>query len=388
MPSGLKAKLRAMNGAAAPAPAAQPSRGGLLCLRHRHDLPPELLELSGTSLRRIGWTQGAFDARRCLFLDTETTGLSRGAGTVAFLVGVGYVEGEAFTVEQLMMRDYPDEPELIDRLADLMDRFDCVCTFNGRTFDMPLLETRFTMNRMRHRWREMENLDLLPPARRTWKLRLRSCRLSRVEEQVLGLIRQDDLPGSEVPRRFFDYLKTGDMSLLEDILRHNEQDIATMPALLVKLCQAYEAPERLTHRMDQYSVGVALERQGEWKAAREVYRISAIPAPLGTLEQLRGERIPAMANWRIYHIERRSGRTEAMLKTLEDMLARGQMKPEVLVELSKFWEHRRHDCARALEHARQALGCARNEAQREEIDQRIRRLERKLTMEDEKHGTV
>ena len=86
---------------------------------------------------------------------------------------------------------------------------------------------------MRHRWREMKNLDLLYPSRRTWKLRLGSCRLSHLEEVVLGMPRENDLPGKEVPQRYFDFLKTGDISLLEDIVRHNRQDIATLAVLLV-----------------------------------------------------------------------------------------------------------------------------------------------------------
>lgn len=376
MASGLRAKLKAM-GAASPAPKQEVRRGGLMVTTERRDIEPGLLSLSGTGLRRIGWNGHVFDARRCLFLDTETTGLSGGAGTVAFLVGVGFVEGDAFVIEQYLMRDYADEPELIDRLANRMDGFDCVCTFNGKTFDMPLLDARFTMCRMRHRWRDLPNLDLLHPARRTWKLRLGSCRLGRLEEMVLGMARVDDLPGSEVPQRYFDFLKTGDLSLLEDILRHNRQDIATLAALLVRLCGIYDEPERLTDRKDLFSVGKALERQGELRPARELYRVSAIPAPAGTLSALSSEKVAGMANWRIYLIERRSGNTEGMRMILEQMLVRGQMVCTVQTELSKLYEHRVGDCQKALRHAREARRiCTTDEA--EALDKRIARLEKKL----------
>lgn len=376
MASGLRAKLKAM-GAASPAPKQEVRRGGLMVTTERRDIEPGLLSLSGTGLRRIGWNGHVFDARRCLFLDTETTGLSGGAGTVAFLVGVGFVEGDAFVIEQYLMRDYADEPELIDRLANRMDGFDCVCTFNGKTFDMPLLDARFTMCRMRHRWRDLPNLDLLHPARRTWKLRLGSCRLGRLEEMVLGMARVDDLPGSEVPQRYFDFLKTGDLSLLEDILRHNRQDIATLAALLVRLCGIYDEPERLTDRKDLFSVGKALERQGELRPARELYRVSAIPAPAGTLSALSSEKVAGMANWRIYLIERRSGNTEGMRMILEQMLVRGQMVCTVQTELSKLYEHRIGDCQKALRHAREARRiCTTDEA--EALDKRIARLEKKL----------
>jgi uncharacterized protein YprB with RNaseH-like and TPR domain len=356
---------------------AAPRAGGLICTMARLDLEPGLLALSGVGLRRIGWPGRAFDVRKCLFLDTETTGLSRGVGTVAFLVGVGYVEGDHFVIEQYLMRDYSDEAELIDRLANRMDGFDSVCTFNGRAFDMPLLETRFTMCRMRHRWRAMENLDLLQPARRTWKLRLGSCRLARLEELILGMPRASDLPGSEVPRRYFDFLKCGDESLLTDILEHNRQDIATLATLLVKLCAVYAAPQRLTEKRDLFSVGKALETQGELGSARELYRISAIPAPAGTLSALAGEPIAGMANWRLYLLARRSRDFEGMRAVLEQMLSRGQMPSHVHRELSKLYEHHRKDLRCALRHAQEARAlCAPDEVK--ELERRMARLIRKI----------
>jgi len=376
MASGLRAKLKAM-GAAADTPKKEVRRGGLMTYVERRDIEPGLMELPGTGLRRIGWSGRPFDVRRCLFLDTETTGLSGGAGTVAFLVGVGFIEGNALVIEQYLMRDYSDEPELIDRLANRMELFDCVCTFNGKTFDMPLLEARFTMCRMRHRWQEMENIDLLHPARRTWKLRLGSCRLGRLEEMILGLERSGDIPGSEVPQRYFDFLKSGDMSLLEDVIQHNRQDIATLATLLVRLCEIYDDPACLKDKKDLFSVGKALEKQGELKPARELYRVSAVPAPAGTLAALTGERLAGEANWRIYQIERRSGNVEGMKAILEQMKVRGQMPVEVRVELSKLYEHRIRDIRTALRYAREAEALLGNGGA-EDIGNRIARLEKKL----------
>lgn len=378
MASGLRAKLRAIGGTS-PAMPQQPARdGGVICHVQRRDADPRLRQLSPTGLRRIGWNGRAFDPEKCLFLDTETTGLSGGAGTVAFLVGVGYLDGASLTIEQYLMRDYADEPELLVRLADRMEGFDCVCTFNGRTFDMPLLEARFTMARLRHRWRDLEDLDLLPPARRTWKLRLGSCRLARVEELALGLPRGADLPGSEAPKRFFEYLRTGNLALLDEVIEHNRQDIATLATLLVRLCAIYAQPEAVEERRDRFSIGRALERQGELGPARELYRASAIPAPAGTLDALRGDPVAGMANWRIYLIARRSNDIAGMRAALEQMVVRGQMPLQAHVELAKLWEHRLRDFDRALEHARKARTlCAPEEAPA--LDHRIERLERKRT---------
>ena len=380
MASGLRAKLNMMRSSAPVA--ATPRRGGVVCHVSREPLDPAILELPSTGLRRIGWCGPRFDIRRCLFLDTETTGLSGGAGTVAFLVGVGYVEGEALVIEQLMLREYADEPALLDRLGRRMADFDSVCTFNGRNFDMPLLETRFTMNRMREQWKALENLDLLYPSRRAWKLRLGSCRLCNIESEILGMPREDDLPGSEVPARFFQFLKTGEEALLEDIVRHNRQDIATLAKLLVRLCEVNDRPELLSDQRDLFSMGKSLERQGELKTARELYRASARPRPAGTLAALSGERIAGSANWRLYGLCRKSGDWTGAEEVLLQMLRRRQMPGTVCVELSKLWEHRRRNYPKALEYALQSEKYPDGEPA-ELLAKRLDRIRRKMTQHTE-----
>ncbi|MBQ3424659.1 MAG: ribonuclease H-like domain-containing protein [Clostridia bacterium] len=344
--------------------------------------------LSPVGLRRIGWCGGPFDIERCLFLDTETTGLSGGAGTVAFLVGVGLVEGGELVIEQYMLREYSDEPELIHRLSGRMAGFDAVCTFNGRNFDMPLLKARFIMCRMQALWRDLEDLDLLYPARRAWKLRLGSCRLSRLETEVLGMSREGDLPGSEVPARFFEYLKHGDERLLEDVLAHNQQDIATLATLLIRLCSLNDKPAQIEDQRDQYSMGRSLERQGELKPAGEMYRLSARPRPAGTLAALTGEHVAGMANWRLYLLCRRNGDWTGALEVLEQMLRRRQRMGAVCTELSKLYEHRFKDYGRALEYALRSAE-HRDAEDADRLERRISRLQGRIERQtEERHGTV
>ena len=383
MPSGLQAKLNRMKTALPQTPARR--SGGLVCRVSRMPVDPAIHDLPAAGLRRIGWAGPRFDVRRCLFLDTETTGLSHGAGTVAFLVGVGWVEDDELVIEQTMLRDYADEPELIDRLAGRLAGFDCVCTFNGRTFDMPLLQARFTMCRMRDRWRDVENLDLLFPARRTWRLRLGSCRLADLERAILGTPREDDLPGSEVPARFFEFMKTGDESLLADIVDHNRQDIATLAALLIRLCEVNDKPERLTDQRDQFSVGRALERQGELGAARELYRVSAVPRPAGTLAALGGDRVAGLANWRLYLLCRRSRDWEGARDVLEQMLNRRQMPGAACTALSKLYEHRWMNYRRALEYAL-ASGEYPDGEPEDLLEKRVERIRRKMNEGEKEHG--
>ena len=385
MASGLRAKLNRMKSSEGVAPA--PRGGGLMLCVSRVPLDRAIYDLPPVGLRRIGWTGPRFDIRRCLFLDTETTGLSHGAGTVAFLVGVGWADGDELVIEQYLMRDYADEPELIDRLSRRMAGFDCVCTFNGRTFDMPLLEARFTMCRMRDRWREMDDLDLLTPARRAWKLRLGSCRLANLEAEILGMPREDDLPGSEVPARYFEFMKTGDESLLTGIVDHNRQDIATLSTLLIRLCAINDRPDALTDQRDLFSLGRSLERQGELAPARELYRISAIPRPAGTLAALAGERVAGMANWRIYLLCRKSRDYEGARNALEQMLNRRQMQGSACTALSKLYEHQFKDAKRALEYALKSQKYPDGEPP-EQLEKRLRRLQRMIDEGERDHGNL
>lgn len=380
MASGLRAKLNAIN-AAAPRVEKKPLRaGGVAVYADRRPADERLFHLDTDALRRIGWQGRPFDIHKCLFLDTETTGLSGGAGTIAFLVGLGFIEDGCFVVEQYLMKDYADEAQMLERISSRMESFDSVCTFNGKNFDLPLLSTRFTMCRMREKWREMEQLDLLYPARRTWKLRIGSCRLSRLEEFILGQGREGDLPGSEVPQRYFDYLKCGDMGLLEDIIAHNRQDIYTLGTLLAHLCQMYAHPQKEVHRADLFSMGRALERQGELKPARELYRIAAIPAPAGSISAFSGNALAAKAAWHMYLLARKNRDHESMREILEQMAVRRQMRERIYVELSKLYEHHYKNPQRALRYADLAVRYIEPD-EVQALQKRRERLQNKLEQE-------
>lgn len=311
---------------------------------------PDLAALEPESLRRIdaGFAQycgGRMpDIRRLLFLDTETTGLGMGAGTVAFLLGLGWVEGDAFLVRQLLMRDYPEEPLLLQAFAELLPRFDAFVTYNGKTFDLPLLENRLTMHRMRHVGVALPHLDLVHPARRVWKLRLADCTLGNIERRVLDCGRKDDLPGAEVPERYFQYLKTGQFSLLEDVLRHNLADIRTLGKLLVRMAAVFAQPEQQAFAEDVFSVGRALDRTGEREAARACFRAAC------------GQTVVAERSRVLLAISHRCDRqfTEAQA-VYREMIARGEGGIAPYVELAKIAEHRLRDIPAALAHTEAAL---------------------------------
>src|SRR2546427_3233268 len=149
----------------------------------------------------------ARDPRGLLFLDTETTGLAGGTGTYAFLVGVGRLDGDRVVVAQYFMRDFDEEPALLAALVPLLEQAAGIVTFNGSGFDLPLLDTRFVL--ARRRWPALlPHLDLLRPARRVFTVRCAACRLTTLEREVIGLEREDDVPGAQIPALYFAFLRS------------------------------------------------------------------------------------------------------------------------------------------------------------------------------------
>ena len=283
------------------------------------------------------------DVERCLFLDTETTGLSHGAGTVAFLVGVGVIREKELVVTQYLMRDYDEEIFVLRRVLEKLRNCQVLVTYNGRSFDMPLLETRFVMHRMRADTDEIPHADLLHTARRVWKLRLKRCNLATLEDVVFHEPRTDDLPGAEVPQRYFDYLKQHDFSLLEDILKHNARDIATLTRLLFVLAGLHENPLSAEHLQDIYSLGRIYERRGRQQTARMCYRA----ADAGSMSALSRERLADSL--------RRGKQPEEAAAIYEKMIAARQGGAKPYIALSKLLEHRLSSPAAAAEIARRGL---------------------------------
>lgn len=278
-----------------------------------------------------------------LYLDTETTGLGGGAGTLAFEIGIGRLTESGFHIDQYVMRDYPEELPMLTCIREKLLQSRAICTFNGRAFDIPLLRSRFVMNRLRPDVLDLPHIDLLPIARRLWKMRLNRCTLSHLEEEILGIQRHGDLPGSEAPKRFFDYLKTGEFTLLEDVLFHNEQDVASMCTLLARMAHDYDRPERIVHQEDLFSMGLALEKERHQERARTVYRM----VPSG---KLHGK---SQAHLAKSHM--RGGEIEESVCIWLSMVERREGGIEPMVELAKYYEHRAGDLREALRWTEKAI---------------------------------
>ena len=163
---------------------------------HMGEVPETLCSSQSCSYISNGAIQAGFSPESLLFIDTETTGLSRGAGTVAFLIGFGQIQGQDLLITQVLMRDYPQESVLLNDLLGRIEAAQCLVTYNGSSFDLPLLQGRLTMNHLRYDLSAKPHLDLLHAARRIFKLRLGKCPLTRMEELIFGFIRDRDLPGA------------------------------------------------------------------------------------------------------------------------------------------------------------------------------------------------
>jgi uncharacterized protein len=239
--------------------------GSLSLSRFRGVDPAAVPVLSGDP------TLAGFDLHRAAFLDTETTGLAGGTGTAAFLVGVGFVRDDRFHVRQYVMRDYEEEAALLSSLAEDLRGFRHLVTFNGRTFDVPLLESRYRLCRARFPLAKAFHLDLLAPARRLWKERLVSCRLQSLETALLAYVRHEDVPGDEIPRIYFDYVRRRDGRPLRRVLEHNRLDVVSLAALAL-LASEWVQEERAEDPRDVFSLGRVFEGAAQYERSEALYR--------------------------------------------------------------------------------------------------------------------
>ena len=182
------------------------------------------------------------DVRRMVFWDTETTGLG-GPGAYVFLVGLGYLEDDAFVVRQHFIRSPDEEPAMLQAVADSLPQWPTMTTFNGVSFDLPLLRSRMKAHDIAMDLQGILHCDLIYGARRLWQRRLRNCRLQTLEEHILEFKRQGDVPSAEVPGMYFDYLETGDLASLEGVFHHNVLDIISLAGLMIAMHEQAAAGE-------------------------------------------------------------------------------------------------------------------------------------------------
>ena len=308
------------------------------------------------------------DIKRALFLDTETTGLAGGTGTVPFLIGIGWFEDESLRIQQLFLPELGHEAPMLHWLRERIAQSSCLVSFNGKTFDWPLLRNRFVMNRVRAP--ELPpHLDLLHCARRILRRRLRSVRLVEIEREVLGMYREDDVSGALIPQLYFDYLDGGDISPIAKVIEHNANDLIALAALVAELVSHFDEVHGDDDPRDHLGYARVAERTGDSGRARSFARAAAEGGGEGacTVE----------ACLLTARMARRGGDIEDEERALLEALRAAdddELRAAVQLVLSKYYEHRRKDVGRALEHA---TGTALAEGE-EATERRVARLERRL----------
>jgi uncharacterized protein YprB with RNaseH-like and TPR domain len=366
-------------------------RHGSMDISNLFELPEDLLGPLG---------QGEVPARpatRWAFLDTETTGLAGGTGTYAFLIGVGRICPEGFRVRQFFMRDYGEESSLLWGLAQHLAEFDVLITYNGKTYDQPLLETRYRMARMRPPFGRLAHLDLLHGARRLWKLRLESCRLVDLENQILGVEREGDLPGEMIPYVYFEYLRTQQAWRVVPIFHHNAMDLLATACLAAIVPLAHREPEamRPAHGADliglaRWFLNTALtaregasgaEAAGHDKAKRSrgsqwsEQHEQALALMRRAVELGLPDELLFRALWDIAALEKRLGREAAAVAVLSELASTANpYRVPALEALAKHYEHGEPNLATALEMVR----AARAVADSDDLARRQARLERRM----------
>jgi hypothetical protein len=347
-----------------------------LDFEHQHgDVPVcTALRAAGATLAEIAQDDSLADVdpSRLLFLDTETTGLSGGAGTLPFLLGLAWFDEGNFKLSQLLLREPGLEAPMLHFLAERLAWADAIVTYNGKTFDWPLLRGRFVLNRVASP-KEPRHLDLLHPCRRVFKRRLPSRRLVAVEAEVMGFVRVGDIDGALIAERYFEYLRGGDPTSLAIIVEHNQNDIIALAALLGFLAASFGSDPAALGRDDPRDRLSLAEHALRRKDTDRALRFAQAAANAAVDQTTLTEALALVAR-----LHKRGGDANAACACLCEALALVKDQPRVAaplhLALAKLYEHKLKDRAQALAHAEEAVGAEPPEA----LARRIERLSRRL----------
>ncbi len=314
----------------------------------------DVASLSQKALALLGTADlGAHPA----FLDTETTGLARGTGTLAFLIGVGIWEDTKLALHLIFLRDPGEEPAVLHYLADSLSAATGLVTFNGRGFDVPLLENRFILNRIVPNWTALPHLDLLSPARTLWREHLPSRRLGVLETEILDIVRTgEDIPAWMIPDLYRQFLRDGDTPEVQyamtRIFYHNRIDVLSLVTLLVHMARLVDTPEHIGPEATEWiGLGRLYDRNGHADTALAAWE-RAVSGDDG--EELDAE-VAARVWKRIGLYHKRQENWAAALHTWERWIQQIPWAIDPLVEKAKYYEWKAHDLAQALKETERAL---------------------------------
>lgn len=355
-----------------------------------HALAP--LCFSKNSILQKSISSLAFDLKKSVFIDCETTGLAGGVGTYAFLVGMGYFsagskgKNHEFIIKQYFMRDFDEEPAVLLAASQQLENFSSMVSYNGKCYDLPLLENRFVINRIDFDSTAWSHLDLLFPSRRLWKRRIQDCSLSNVERQILNVKREIDVPSYLIPQIYFDYLRSGRIDQLIPVFHHNIYDILSLVGLSIYIGQAIQdfRIAGIDEPIDLYSLG------------RFHFGMGNYPESIICFEYALSKDMPTEWQQVIYlnlaYVHKRRGSIEQATKIWHHLLSEEfPFNFYVHEELAKYYEHREKDYLQALQIIDKATECLNMNSQfvpsfnyqrvLESLKYRRSRIERKIKKE-------
>jgi hypothetical protein len=318
----------------------------------------------------------AFAPSHLLFVDLETTGIAGGAGTYAFLVGCAWFAGGTFRIRQFFLSSFASERALLEAVADVAGTAGTVVTYNGKSFDLPLIETRFALHRLSTPFADMPHIDMLHPARRMWKGLDSACRLITLEESLCGYVREGDVEGFEIPARYFRYVHAGDPRPLAAVFEHNRIDLVSLALVTARAAQLLDegAPAARTAR-EALGMGRLYERGGMMPEAKSCFARAAEIRDGD--EELHAEALRAYAvvSRRLRQYEDAAG---AWRRLLGLPVCPRPIEREASEALAVHLEHRRRDLRSARDFAVRLLHVDESVNRRQAAEYRLARLDRKL----------
>lgn len=324
------------------------------------------------------------DLSTSLFIDLETTGLSGGTGTIPFNVGMGYFKDDKFWVAQYFLGDLSEEERMIQEMAQFFKEmnFQSLVTYNGKNFDIPLLETRFILYRQPFPLSDLPHLDFMYPARNLWKHKYDNCRLSYLAQEVVQTGRTEDIPSAEVPWRYFHYLQTGNYELIEPILYHNQEDILSLLGVVIAGASIFleEGEECLADAMDFFGAGNVMEKIGNTEKSVQFLE-KALDGDLS-------DDVTTMAKMKLsYHFKRNQEWDKAVaiwreITSLEN-ISIGQLFS--FRELAMYLEHKEKNYEEAIKIAEEGYVLSRGSSSYYEQDFEHRRARLKQKIKKQKN---
>jgi uncharacterized protein YprB with RNaseH-like and TPR domain len=319
------------------------------------------------------------DLSTALFIDLETTGLSGGTGVVPFLVGMGYYRDEKFYVAQYFLGDLAAEEQFIQELDQFFSQmnFQSIVSFNGKNFDLPLLETRFILQRQPLVLSELPHLDFLYSARSLWRHKHENCRLFHLAREVVEADRAEDIPAAEIPYRYFQYLQTGNFELIEPVLYHNQEDILSLLGVVIvgSLLFSEESEEWLADAMDFFGAGKVMENVGEVERSVHFFQRA--------LEGNLSEETAISAKKKLSYYFKRNKEWGKAISLWKEMTSIDQLFS--FRELAMYYEHRekKYEDARVLAEEGLAVSLGVSPFFERDFAYRLERLKRKIQRQEE-----